>query len=87
LCVNNGDVLKTAAMAGAGIALLPTFLCAAELESGALVRVLPEHEARPIPLHALWPASRLLPARLRAFIDFLVARFGSECPAWDESIA
>lgn len=85
-CVNNGDVLKTAALAGAGIALLPTFLCAPELRSGALVRLLPEHEARLIPLHALWPASTPLPARLRAFIDFLVARFGRERPTWDEGI-
>ena len=29
LCVNNGDVLKAAALAGAGITLLPTFLCGA----------------------------------------------------------
>ncbi len=50
LCVNNGDVLKAAALAGAGITLLPTFLCGPELRTGALVRVLPEHEARPIAL-------------------------------------
>jgi DNA-binding transcriptional LysR family regulator len=86
LCVNNGDVLKAAAIAGAGITLLPTFLCGPELRTGALVRVLPECEARLIALHALWPASRLLPARLRAFIDFLVERFGTDRPAWDDGL-
>ena len=86
LCVNNGDVLKAAALAGAGITLLPTFLCAPELRTGALVRVLPEQEARPIALHAIWPASRLIPARLRTFIDFLVGRFGSDPPTWDHGL-
>ena len=83
LCVNNGDVLKAAALSGAGITLLPTFICAPELRAGTLVRILPAHEARPIELHALWPASRLVPNRLRTFIDFLVERFGSDPPAWD----
>jgi DNA-binding transcriptional LysR family regulator len=86
-CVNNGDVLKAAATAGLGIALLPTFLCAPELKRGELVRVLPDHEAQPIWLHALWPASRLMPSRLRRFIDFLAARFGGERQPWDEGLA
>lgn len=86
LCVNNAEVLKAAAIAGGGITLLPTFVCGPELRSGALVRVLPEHEARPISLHALWPASRLQPARLRTFVDFLVERFHSEEPVWDRDI-
>mgnify|MGYP001282498067 CR=1 FL=1 len=84
-CANNGDVLKTAARAGLGIALLPTFLCASELARGELVRVLPQHEAAPIWLHALWPASRLMPSRLRRFIDFLALRFG-ERQTWDEAL-
>ncbi len=87
LCVNNGDVLKAAALAGAGITLLPTFICGPELRAGTLVRVLPGHEARPIALHALWPSSRLLPARLRTFIDFLVQRFGNDRPDWDEGVS
>lgn len=83
MCVNNGEVLKAAALAGGGITLLPTFVCGPELRSGTLARVLPEHEARPIALHALWPASRLQPARLRTFVDFLVERFHTEEPVWD----
>lgn len=85
-CVNNGDVLKAAVRAGLGIALLPTFLCGDELRSGALARVLPGYEGRPIALHALWPESRLMPSRLRRFIDFLAERFGEEKPPWDEGL-
>ena len=85
-CVNNGDVLNAAAVAGAGIALLPTFVCGPDLRSGALVRVLPGHEARLVSLHAVWPASRLLPARQRAFVDFLIEWFGADPPAWDQDV-
>ncbi len=85
-CVNNGDVLNAAAIAGAGITLLPTFVSGPDLRTGALARVLPDYEARLIELHALWPATRLLPARVRTFIDFLVARFGSDPPAWDHGL-
>jgi DNA-binding transcriptional LysR family regulator len=86
LCANNGDVLKTAALAGTGIAMLPTFLCADELRRGTLVQVLPGLAPRAVALHAIWPASRVQPTRLRAFIDFLVARFGGDRPAWDQGI-
>lgn len=85
-CVNNGDVLNAAAVAGAGIVLLPTFVCGPDLRSGTLVRVLPRHEARLVSLHAVWPASRLLPARLRACVDFLIEWFGAELPAWDRGV-
>ena len=86
LCANNGDVLKTAALAGTGIAMLPTFLCGPELRDGRLEHVLPGVAPRPVALHAIWPASRILPTRLRALIDFLVHRFGADRPAWDEGI-
>ena len=86
-CVNNGDVLKAAARAGLGVALLPTFLVGDALRRGELVRVLPEHEAQLISLHALWPAGRLMPSRLRKFVDFLVERFGGAgAPPWDAGI-
>ena len=85
LCVNNGEVLQAAALAGLGVVLLPTFIVGPSLENGDLIRVLPGYEAPPHVLHALWPASHLRPARLRAFIDFLVERFGGEPPRWERA--
>lgn len=85
--VNNGDVMKSAAIGGIGIALLPTFVCGEELRSGSLVRVLPRHEGQAIALHALWPESRLMPSRLRQFVDFLVERFSRDPPSWDRGLA
>ncbi len=87
LCVNNGEALQMAALADLGISLLPTFLIDPALQDGRLVRVLERYEAPPIVLHALWPESRLLPSKVRGFIDFLVQRFAADPPPWEAGIA
>jgi DNA-binding transcriptional LysR family regulator len=81
---NNADVLRSTAIAGGGIILLPTFLVGEDLRSGRLVRLLPDYPPPEQALHALYPPGRHLSAKVRSFIDFLVARFGDE-PAWDRA--
>lgn len=81
-CVNNGEVLATAAVEGRGITLLPTFIVGADVQLGRLIRVLPSYEATTVGLHALWPPSRLQPSRVRMLIDFVVERFARK-PHWD----
>ncbi len=85
LRANNGEILLQAAVAGLGIAALPTFLCGPALRSGALVRVLPRFEMLEATLCAIYPQSRHLSPKVRSFVDFLAARFGPR-PAWDEGI-
>ncbi|MEM9470885.1 MAG: LysR family transcriptional regulator [Pseudomonadota bacterium] len=80
LCSNNGDVLKLASLAGQGIVLLPAFIAADELASGALVPVLEGFEPAPIALHAIYPPDRYRPAKTRAFVDFLTGRFKRRPP-------
>ena len=80
LCSNNGDVLKLASASGQGIALLPAFIAADELASGALVPVLEGFEPAPIALHAIYPPDRYRPAKTRAFVDFLTGRFQRRPP-------
>ncbi|WP_179188158.1 LysR family transcriptional regulator [Kiloniella majae] len=80
---NNGEVLAAAAKAGRGVALIPNFVIADELKEGKLVRVLPDYEATSIGLHALWPASKLQPTRVRILIDFLINRFSGRA-YWDQ---
>jgi DNA-binding transcriptional LysR family regulator len=75
LCANNAEVLKQAALNGRGIALLPTFIAGAELDSGALVPVLKKYQAPEIALNAIYPPTRHLSSKVRLFIDFLVDRF------------
>lgn len=85
LRVNNGDAMREAAIAGFGIVVLPTFIVHRAVRAGDLRVFLTEYEPPPIALHAVYPATRHVPARVRALIDFLVARFGS-APYWDEDV-
>jgi DNA-binding transcriptional LysR family regulator len=85
LCVNNGDVLREAAIAGEGITLSPTFIVGNALRDGRLVEILAPFAPRPVGLHAIWPASRHLPAKVRLFVDFLASRFGDP-PPWDAGL-
>jgi DNA-binding transcriptional LysR family regulator len=82
LCSNNGEVLRTAALAGNGIANLPTFLVGPDIAAGKLMQVLPDNPPAEFGIYALYAPNRYLAAKTRVFIDFLVARFGEE-PAWD----
>jgi DNA-binding transcriptional LysR family regulator len=75
LCANNGEVLRDAALRGLGIALLPVFIIGRELEEGRLAVVLQDYEPPPVAVYALYPPSRYLSAKVRVFVDFLVARF------------
>jgi DNA-binding transcriptional LysR family regulator len=82
LCTNNAEVLRDAAVAGRGIALLPTFIAGADLQEGRLRTVLPEYQAPEISVYAIYPQTRHLSVKVRLFIDFLVERFGGR-PHWD----
>jgi DNA-binding transcriptional LysR family regulator len=82
LRTNSGAVLKLAALAGHGLVCLPTYLVGDALQSGRLMTVLDDYMAPPHTLRALYPHNRHLSAKVRAFVDFLAARFGRE-PPWD----
>lgn len=84
-CSNNGDVLVDAAIVGAGLVLQPTFIASAALSSGKLVVVLPEFEPEPLGLYVVYAHRKLLPHKVRCFIDFIEGYYGSP-PYWDESI-
>lgn len=80
---NNGDALLASALAGQGLTYLPTFLVCAELRAGRLVSVTLDHPTMQLPgIFAVYPADRRPPAKVRVFIDFLVARFGP-VPPWE----
>lgn len=82
LSTNNAEVLRDAALAGLGIALLPTFIAGAEIRSGKLRGVLAGYQAPELSVCALYPPTRHLSVKVRVFIDFLVERLGSR-PGWD----
>ncbi len=58
-----------------GIALLPMPHALPFLERGELVRVLPEWYAEPAPLSIYYTSRKLLPAKVRVFVDYIVEEF------------
>ncbi len=76
LIADNGDVLKIAAEAGMGIALLPAFIIDDSIRAGRLTPVLPQWHAPPISVNAVYPSTRRLPQKTRRFIDFLISTLG-----------
>jgi DNA-binding transcriptional LysR family regulator len=62
---------------GAGLALLPEGIVAAEVADGRLVRVLPKHAMSGGALYLVWPSRRLLPARVALVRDFLADALAS----------
>ena len=81
LRADNGEMLRAAAVAGLGICILPSFIAAPGFEAGTLVPLLSDFPMEEGALQAVMP-SRATTARVRALVDFLVARFGPE-PSWD----
>ena len=71
LTLNNGEAMRDFAMAGLGLAMLPGFIVAEAIAAGKLVRVLPGHMTRKMPVLALWPPISPMPAKLRALVDHL----------------
>ncbi|MBN3757043.1 LysR family transcriptional regulator [Paraburkholderia sp. Tr-20389] len=69
------EAMAHAAMQGLGIAFLPTPHAAPWLESGQLMRLLPGWHAPISPLTLYYPNRKLLPAKTRVFIDFIVGAF------------
>lgn len=80
---DNWEVLREWAVAGLGVALKSTWDVRRHLESGALVPLLPGYNFdSDVAIYAVYPHRRHLPAKTRAFIDFLASSFGPE-PFWD----
>jgi DNA-binding transcriptional LysR family regulator len=80
LVANNGDVLRAAALAGAGIVLLPDFIVGEDVATGRLETALPGWRGIDLGIQAVWPSGRHVPTRLRLFLDFLAQELSS--PPW-----
>ena len=75
LSSNDGDIVLGWALDGHGISIRSEWDLAKYLESGRLKVVLPEYLLPPADLFVYYPSRRNQPARIRAFIDFLVEHF------------
>ena len=72
---DDASLAREWALAGVGITFKSELDLRQDEASGALMRLLPEWDTEPYPLHALLPSGRFVPARVRALVDFLAERF------------
>jgi DNA-binding transcriptional LysR family regulator len=82
LSASSGDFLCNAAAHGMGLVIQPTFIAAAAIRSGKLIPVLSDYVWPISPAYAVYPPTRHLSYRVRAFIDFLAEKFAGT-PQWD----
>lgn len=75
LCANAIEPVREAALAGLGVAVLPSIAVGAALKRGALRRVLSDYQLPTRVLQAIYPPARRLSAKVRLFTDFLIERF------------
>ena len=80
---NSGDLLRAAAIGGAGVARLPTFYVGEDLRAGRLQAVLTDYRVQDHAIYAVYPSRKHLTAKVKAFIDLLSERYGTE-PYWDD---
>lgn len=71
---NNLEMLIHATRQGLGIACVPEFAIHDALQAGELVSILPDQVQRTLNIQVVWPSSRHLTPKLRAFIDFVCAK-------------
>ncbi|WP_337264994.1 MULTISPECIES: LysR family transcriptional regulator [unclassified Serratia (in: enterobacteria)] len=74
ICSNNGEVIKDAAAAGLGIALLPNFIVEKELQAGTLVKILPFCSSPALPINAVYPKHRQHSSFIRDLLSFLTEK-------------
>lgn len=83
ISANNGDALRSAAIAGAGLILTPTFMVARDICEGQLHVVLEEFEIDELAAYAVFAHRQYLSAKVRTFVEFLSQFFGPQ-PYWDK---
>lgn len=71
LSVNDSRTFVTAALNGLGIVQAPAFMVREALAEGKLVRMLPDWQRTPLPLHIVYPPNRHLSNKVRVFVDWL----------------
>lgn len=87
LRADNGEVVRDACVAGLGLSINSRWSIYQHLARGELVQVLDDFPLRTdTAIWALYPSSRLLAPKVRAFIDYLSEYFG-ETPYWEEAVS
>ncbi|MDB1125413.1 LysR family transcriptional regulator [Vibrio algarum] len=86
LRTDHGEAVRDACIQGLGIAMAATWSVYKQLESGELVQILKEYPLdSDSGIWAVYPSSRLLAPKVRAFIDYFADYYGNP-PYWDKTV-
>lgn len=80
---NIAGAVRSAAIQGMGLAVLPSYMIGEELKTGLLMQVLEDYPVASVNIHAVYPHRKYLSAKVRTFLDFLCKRLQPK-PYWDE---
>jgi DNA-binding transcriptional LysR family regulator len=83
LSVNHGETLRRAVLDGAGVAYMPRFIVGEDIAAGRVASVLEDQAWSAQRIFLVHPRGRNLAPKLRAFVDFVLARF--QPAPWDSS--
>lgn len=72
---NNGDVIRDWALAGYGICMKSRWEIEKELEEGQLIELLTDFQPQPVTISAIYPQGKIVPPKVRLFIDYLAKSF------------
>lgn len=81
---NNGDICRAGALQHQGIILQPTFIVGSDLESGALVELMPEYQAGELGIYAVYGSRKHISPKVRVLLDLLVEWF--KMPRWPDGM-
>ena len=73
--VDNSEAVREGVLAGLGVAVIPAFAFANEVDRGGVRVLLQAYEPKMLPMQAVYPSRRYVPPRVRAMIDYLVREF------------
>lgn len=77
LRLDSGEAIRDAAVAGMGVAYLPSFLVGDDIQAGRLRCLLQKHGTESVTILAVYPTKRHLPAKVRCFIELMAERWNS----------
>jgi DNA-binding transcriptional LysR family regulator len=84
IITNNGEVLRSSAVAGEGVISGPSFLVADDIRGGRLTRILADYAGPPFGIYAVYPPNRHISAKVRRLVDHLKKVWGEHAP-WERA--
>jgi len=78
---DNGDILRLAAVSGAGLVFQPRFIVGDDLRAGRLQQVLEDYQSGEMGIYAVYSSRKHLSAKVRSFVDFLAEKMADATEA------